>query len=203
MARCLNLLQVMDHGKLTDNNGKSVDFRSIILVMTTNAGAAELHKQAIGFERGLKTDEDQEAINRMFTPEFRNRLDATIAFSHLPAEVVARVVEKFILQLEAQLHDRNVSIELSEAARAWIADKGFDKLYGARPMGRFIQEHVKKPLAEELLFGKLEKGGHVVIGLKDGKLDFTLTEEPVGLKGRKPGEAGDGGAEPKVPALVE
>ena len=193
------LLQVMDHGKLTDNNGKSVDFRSIILVMTTNAGASELHKQAIGFERGLKSDEDTEAINRMFTPEFRNRLDSIIGFSHLPVEVVARVVEKFILQLEAQLHDRNVSIEMSDAARAWIAEKGFDKLYGARPMGRFIQEHVKKPLAEELLFGKLEKGGHVVIDLKDGKLDFGLTADGAAKKPGAEDEADTG----KVPVFAD
>ena len=198
------LLQVMDHGKLTDNNGKSVDFRHIILIMTTNAGAAEMHKQGIGFGRGLKSDEDQEAITRMFTPEFRNRLDSIIAFSSLEPEVVARVVDKFILQLEAQLHDRNVSIELSDDARAWIASKGFDKLFGARPMSRFIQEHVKKPLAEELLFGKLEKGGHVVITLNDGKLDFVVTADPAPKKRDAEGDgAAEGAAEGKVPALVE
>ena len=184
------LLQVMDHGKLTDNNGKGIDFRNIILIMTTNAGAAELHKQSIGFERGMKEGEDEEAVNRMFTPEFRNRLDATIGFAHLSPEVVVQVVEKFILQLEAQLQDRNVSIELSGEARGWIAEKGFDSLFGARPMGRFIQEHVKRPLADELLFGKLEKGGHVVITLGDGKLAFDLREETP--RGRKPPKGGRG-----------
>ncbi len=193
------LLQVMDHGKLTDNNGKSVDFRNIILIMTTNAGASELHKQGIGFGRGIKSDEDQEAINRLFTPEFRNRLDSIIAFGSLEPEVVARVVDKFVLQLEAQLQDRNVSIQMSDEARAWIAKKGFDKLFGARPMSRFIQEHIKKPLAEELLFGKLEKGGHVVITLVDDKLAFELTAE---TNPKKPDSEEDDAGEDKVPALV-
>jgi ATP-dependent Clp protease ATP-binding subunit ClpA len=193
------LLQVMDHGKLTDNNGKSVDFRNIILIMTTNAGASELHKQGIGFGRGIKSDEDQEAINRLFTPEFRNRLDSIIAFSALETEIVARVVDKFILQLEAQLQDRNVSIQMSDEARAWVAQKGFDKLFGARPMARFIQENVKKPLAEELLFGKLEKGGHVVITLKDDKLAFALTADATP---KKPDPEEDDAGEDKVPALV-
>ncbi len=193
------LLQVMDHGKLTDNNGKSVDFRSVILIMTTNAGAAEMQKQGIGFGRGMKSDEDAEAITRLFTPEFRNRLDAVIAFGMLPPEVVSRVVDKFVLQLEAQLQDRNVSIALSDEARAWIAEKGFDKQYGARPMARFIQEKVKKPLAEELLFGKLEKGGHVVITLKDDKLAFELTADAAP---KKPDSEEDDAGEDKVPALV-
>ena len=193
------LLQVMDHGKLTDNNGKSVDFRNIILIMTTNAGASELHKQGIGFGRGMRSDEDQEAINRLFTPEFRNRLDSIIPFASLEQDVVARVVDKFILQLEAQLHDRNVSIQMSDDARAWIAEKGFDKLFGARPMSRFIQEHVKKQLAEELLFGKLEKGGHVVITLKDGKLAFDVTADTTS---KKPDPEEDDAGEGKVPALV-
>ena len=205
------LLQVMDHGKLTDNNGKSIDFRNVILIMTTNAGAAELHKQSIGFERGIKEGEDEEAITRMFSPEFRNRLDAIVAFDSLTPEVVAKVVEKFILQLEAQLEDRNVSIELSEDAQSWIAEKGFDKIFGARPMGRFIQEHVKKPLADELLFGKLVKGGHVLITLVDGKLSFDLKEEPATPK-RKPSKGGPGGSRKspdgdsggdKVPVLVD
>ena len=205
------LLQVMDHGKLTDNNGKSIDFRNVILIMTTNAGAAELHKQSIGFERGIKEGEDEEAITRMFSPEFRNRLDAIVAFDSLTPEVVAKVVEKFILQLEAQLEDRNVSIELSEDAQSWIAEKGFDKIFGARPMGRFIQEHVKSPLADELLFGKLVKGGHVLITLVDGKLSFALKEEPATPK-RKPGKGGPGGSRKspdgdsggdKVPVLVD
>ena len=205
------LLQVMDHGKLTDNNGKSIDFRNVILIMTTNAGASELHKQSIGFERGIKEGEDEEAITRMFSPEFRNRLDSIVAFDSLTPKVVAKVVEKFVLQLEAQLEDRNVSIEMSEEAQSWIAEKGFDKIFGARPMGRFIQEHVKKPLADELLFGKLVKGGHVLITVSDGKLAFDLTEESAASK-RKPGKGGRGGprkspdGDPggdKVPVLVD
>src|SRR6202790_4340135 len=153
------LLQVMDHGKLTDHNGKIVDFRNVILIMTTNAGAAELAKQAIGFGSGIRTGHDEEAITRMFTPEFRNRLDATISFAPLSADTIGRVVGKFILQLEEQLADRNVTIELDASARAWLAEKGYDPLFGARPLARIIQEHIKKPLAEELLFGHLAKGG--------------------------------------------
>jgi ATP-dependent Clp protease ATP-binding subunit ClpA len=172
------LLQVMDHGKLTDHNGKVVDFRNVILIMTTNAGAQEMSKAAIGFGRERREGEDQEAINRMFTPEFRNRLDQIIAFSNLPPEVVAQVVDKFVMQLEAQLADRHVSIELSESARKWLAQKGFDPLYGARPLARVIQENIKKPLAEDILFGKLEKGGTVRIGLdrETDKLTFEIVE---------------------------
>ena len=166
------LLQVMDHGRLTDHNGKTVDFRNVILIMTTNAGAADLSKEAIGFGRTSRAGEDEEAIKRTFTPEFRNRLDAIIPFANLTPETVGRVVEKFVLQLEAQLADRHVTIEISSAAKEWLAEKGYDRLYGARPLGRVIQEHIKKPLAEELLFGKLVKGGVVKISLKDGKLDF-------------------------------
>ncbi len=170
------LLQVMDHGKLTDHNGKTVDFRNIILIMTTNAGAADLARPAIGFEREARHGEDDEAIKRMFTPEFRNRLDATIAFAALTPEVVARVVEKFVMQLEAQLADRNVTIELSSAAKEWLAEKGYDRLYGARPLARVIQEHIKKPLAEELLFGRLARGGAVKVTLRDGALAFEFIE---------------------------
>ncbi|MBI1180812.1 MAG: AAA domain-containing protein, partial [Alphaproteobacteria bacterium] len=168
------LLQIMDHGKLTDHSGKSVDFRNAILIMTTNAGAAELSQAAIGFGRGNKDDADDEAIKRMFTPEFRNRLDATIAFSHLEPAIVSRVVEKFIMQLEAQLSDRHVTFELTQPAIEWLVEKGYDRLYGARPMGRTIQEFIKKPLADELLFGKLAKGGHVVVRVKDGALKFEI-----------------------------
>jgi len=172
------LLQVMDHGKLTDHNGKTVDFRNVILIMTTNAGAQEMSKAAIGFGRERREGEDQEAINRMFTPEFRNRLDQIIAFSNLPPEVVAQVVDKFVMQLEAQLADRHVSIDLSEDARKWLAQKGFDPLYGARPLARVIQEHIKKALAEDILFGRLEKGGTVRIGLdkEADKLTFEIVE---------------------------
>jgi ATP-dependent Clp protease ATP-binding subunit ClpA len=175
------LLQVMDHGKLTDHNGKQVDFRNVILIMTTNAGAADLAKAAIGFNRTKREGDDQDAIKRLFTPEFRNRLDATIAFQNLPRDVIAKVVEKFVFQLEAQLADRNVTIELSDEASAWLIEHGYDESFGARPMARVIQDNIKKPLAEELLFGKLEGGGTVRVVVKeqpDGKtgLDFEIVE---------------------------
>uniref|UniRef100_UPI0037844579 AAA family ATPase n=1 Tax=Inquilinus sp. TaxID=1932117 RepID=UPI0037844579 len=172
------LLQIMDHGKLTDHNGKSVDFRNVILIMTTNAGATELTKQSIGFGASRKDDAGTEAINRMFTPEFRNRLDATIAFGHLTPEIVAQVVDKFVIQLETQLADRHVTIELSSTARQWLVKRGYDELYGARPMARVIQEYIKKPLANELLFGKLVKGGQVRVDVApDGEsLSFDYIE---------------------------
>ena len=174
------LLQVMDHGKLTDHNGKNVDFRNVILIMTTNAGAADLTKAVIGFERDKREGEDTEAINRMFTPEFRNRLDAIIPFNTLSPEIIGRVVEKFVLLLEGQLADRGVTIELSPEAREWLGRKGYDPLYGARPLGRIIQEHLKKPLAEELLFGSLQKGGAVKVGLdaSSDRLTFIYPPSP-------------------------
>jgi ATP-dependent Clp protease ATP-binding subunit ClpA len=172
------LLQVMDYGKLTDHNGKTVDFRNVILIMTTNAGAADLAKAAIGFGAEVRVGDDEEAINRLFTPEFRNRLDAVISFAALTPETIGRVVDKFILQLEEQLADRNVTIELDAPARKWLGAKGYDKLFGARPLARIIQEHVKKPLAEELLFGKLVKGGVVHVQVKDDKLVFSFEEAP-------------------------
>ena len=171
------LLQVMDHGSLTDHNGRTVNFRNVVLIMTSNAGASEQAKSAIGFGRDRREGEDTAAIERTFTPEFRNRLDAVISFQPLPKDVIMQVVEKFVLQLEAQLMDRNVSIELSKPAAAWLADKGYDDKMGARPLGRVIQEYIKKPLAEELLFGKLAKGGWVKVGVKDGKIDLK-TEGP-------------------------
>jgi ATP-dependent Clp protease ATP-binding subunit ClpA len=188
------LLQVMDHGKLTDHNGKTVDFRNVILIMTTNAGASDMAKEAIGFGRDVRQGEDDDAIKRLFTPEFRNRLDATITFAGLTQEIVGRVVEKFVMQLEAQLADRNVTIELSSAAKEWLAERGYDRLYGARPLGRVIQEHIKKPLAEELLFGKLVKGGAVKVTLKDNKLEFEITEAtaPVQPKTEGDDEGGSG-----------
>ena len=186
------LLQVMDHGKLTDHNGKSVDFRNVILIMTTNAGAADLVKPPIGFERSVRIGEDTEAINRMFTPEFRNRLDAIIPFAGLSPEIVGKVVDKFVTQLEAQLGERNVEIELTEAARHWLAQKGYDPQFGARPLGRIIQEHVKKALAEELLFGKLVAGGRVRVDFDGEKLVFDYPTPPAPRD-----------EEPKVPALVE
>ncbi|MCK0139566.1 ATP-dependent Clp protease ATP-binding subunit ClpA [Aliiroseovarius sp. F47248L] len=171
------LLQVMDHGELTDHNGRTVSFRNVVLIMTSNAGAAEQAKSAIGFGRDRREGEDTAAIERTFTPEFRNRLDAVISFAPLGKEVILQVVEKFVLQLEAQLLDRGVSIELTRAAAEWIADKGYDDRMGARPLGRVIQEHIKKPLAEELLFGKLVKGGLVQVGVKNGELDIRI-EKP-------------------------
>ena len=184
------LLQIMDHGKLTDHNGKQVNFRNVILIMTTNAGAADLARQAFGFTRQKREGDDHEAINRQFAPEFRNRLDAIISFSHLNADVIKMVVEKFVLQLEAQLADRDVTIELSEAASNWLIVRGYDEQMGARPMARVIQEYVKKPLADEVLFGKLKGGGHVrVIVEKDEqgeeKLGFEFVEGPVTPKPEK------------------
>lgn len=168
------LLQVMDHGSLTDHNGKKIDFRNVILIMTTNAGASDMQKPPIGFGRTKREGEDEEAIKKLFTPEFRNRLDAVIPFSGLSEEIIARVVEKFVLQLEVQLADRNVTIELSKAANKWLGERGFDENFGARPLSRIIQEHVKKPLAEELLFGKLKRGGVVHVDVKDDALSFAV-----------------------------
>ena len=170
------LLQVMDHGKLTDHNGRTVDFRNVILIMTSNAGASEQAKSAVGFGRERREGEDTAAIERTFTPEFRNRLDAVISFAPLPKSVILQVVEKFVLQLEAQLLDRNVHIELSPDAAAWLGEKGYDDKMGARPLARVIQEHIKKPLAEELLFGKLTKGGLVLVGVQDNKIALTIAE---------------------------
>jgi len=170
------LLQVMDHGNLTDHNGKVVNFRNVILIMTTNAGSADLAKPAMGFLREQRMGDDTAAIEKLFTPEFRNRLDALITFNPLSPEIVERVVEKFVLQLEGQLGERGVTIQLTPEARKWLAQKGYDPLYGARPLSRIIQEHVKKPLAEELLFGKLQKGGAVTVGLDTDaqKLTFDI-----------------------------
>jgi ATP-dependent Clp protease ATP-binding subunit ClpA len=174
------LLQVMDNGALTDANGRKVDFRNVIVIMTTNAGASDAAKNSIGFGRGKKEEEQEEALKRMFTPEFRNRLDAIVTFGGLTPEIIDRVVEKFILQLEVQLEDRNVSIEVSKPARDWLAKRGFDAEMGARPLARTIQEFVKKPMAEELLFGKLQKGGVVQIDLdkKAEELTFKYIAEP-------------------------
>ena len=192
------LLQVMDNGKLTDHHGKTVDFRNVVLIMTTNAGAADMASEGIGFGNVSKEDASEDAVKRMFTPEFRNRLDAIVPFNYLPTEVVSRVVEKFILELELQLADRNVHISLDDAARKWLTDKGYDRLYGARPMGRLIQEKVKQPLAEELLFGKLVHGGEVKVRMKEdgaagGELAFEVTpaapKAPKGKPKKKPAAA--------------
>ena len=200
------LLQVMDHGKLTDHNGKQVDFRNVILIMTTNAGASEMAKAAIGFGNSKRTGDDEEAINRLFTPEFRNRLDATIAFDSLPPEVVHQVVQKFVLQLEAQLADRGVTFELDDKATAWLAERGYDERMGARPLGRLIQEVIKQPLADEVLFGKLQKGGVVKVSVEekpDGETGLKLESIPDENATRKErplsasGGEGEGGERPK------
>ncbi|MAR79360.1 MAG: ATP-dependent Clp protease ATP-binding subunit ClpA [Rhodospirillaceae bacterium] len=175
------LLQVMDHGKLTDHSGKSVNFRNVILILTTNAGASEMNKHSIGFGGGLKTDEDEKAIKRLFTPEFRNRLDAIIPFSKLNIDIIRMVVEKFIAQLESQLAERGVVIELSPQAKDWIGLNGYDDLMGARPLSRFIQEKIKVPITEEILFGTLSKGGVIKIDLIDDNLDF-IYEPRIGNK---------------------
>ena len=179
------LLQVMDHGKLTDHHGKTVDFRNVVLIMTTNAGAADAARQGIGFGAGAKVEASEEAVKKMFTPEFRNRLDAIVPFDYLAMETVSRVVDKFILQLELQLAEQNVHIQFDSDARTWLGKRGYDRLMGARPMARLIQDKVKQPLAEELLFGKLNAGGEVHVSLKDDKLSFELT--PAAPKAPRPG----------------
>jgi ATP-dependent Clp protease ATP-binding subunit ClpA len=205
------LLQVMDHGKLTDHNGKQVDFRNVILIMTTNAGAADLARPPMGFNRSKREGDDTEAINRMFTPEFRNRLDAVIAFSPLPPDIILKVVEKFVFQLEAQLADRGVTIELSDEAAKWLAEKGYDEKFGARPLARVIQEHIKKPLADELLFGRLENGGTVRVVVSEGpepKLDFEFfpadpAQKPKAKSEEPEDEEEDAEEADESPALVE
>jgi len=169
------LLQVMDHGKLTDHNGKRIDFRNVVLIMTTNAGASEAARESIGFGRGKREGEDEAAIRNLFTPEFRNRLDATIAFAPLSREVIDRVVEKFVLELEAQLIDRDVTFDLTPEATRWLGEKGYDDSFGARPLARVIQDHIKKPLADEILFGKLQNGGTVRV-LLDRQADKLVFE---------------------------
>ncbi len=173
------LLQVMDHGTLTDNNGRKADFRNVVLVMTTNAGADQMSRPSIGFKEQDHSGDSGEVIKKMFTPEFRNRLDAIVQFGPLDEKTIGHVVDKFIIELETQLEEKRVSIEVDENARAWLAEHGFDKLMGARPMARVIQENIKRPLAEELLFGRLEGGGRVRIGVTDDKLSFDFENEAV------------------------
>ncbi|HXQ14496.1 MAG TPA: AAA family ATPase, partial [Caulobacteraceae bacterium] len=196
------LLQVMDHGALTDANGKKVDFRNVVLIMTTNAGASDSQRNSIGFGRGKIEGADDEAIKKLFTPEFRNRLDATVAFKALTPEVIRMVVQKFILQLEAQLADRHVTIEATEDALDWLAKNGFDELYGARPLARVIQEQIKKPLADDILFGRLSKGGHVKVVLKDGKIAFEFDAPAPAPSAGKP-RAPEATSEPQEPALAD
>jgi len=185
------LLQVMDHGKLTDHNGKKIDFRNVVLIMTTNAGASDAAKDAIGFGRGKREGEDEEAIKKLFTPEFRNRLDAIIPFAPLSRDIIDKVVEKFVLELEAQLADRDVTFDLTAEATRWLGEKGYDDSFGARPLARVIQENIKKPLADEILFGQLKDGGtvRVLLDREKDKLAFefiTAAEaKPRAPKGKK------------------
>jgi ATP-dependent Clp protease ATP-binding subunit ClpA len=178
------LLQVMDHGRLTDHHGKTVDFRNVVLIMTTNAGAADMARSSIGFGATTKLDAGDEAVKKMFAPEFRNRLDAIVPFDYLGTETVSRVVDKFILELELQLADQNVHIQFDGDARTWLAKRGYDKMMGARPMARLLQDKIKQPLAEELLFGKLAGGGEVHVSIKDDAPAFELT--PAAPKVAKP-----------------
>lgn len=190
------LLQVMDHGKLTDHSGKKIDFRNVILIMTSNAGAFEMQKAAIGFGRSKREGEDEEAINRLFTPEFRNRLDATIGFNSLSRDVIHKVVQKFVLELEAQLEDRNITFELTDEAIEWLAAKGYDEKFGARPLARVIQDSIKRPLADEILFGRLKRGGTVKVLLGDSDtLDFEIVETPP-RRPRKPKALTDNSPKP-------
>jgi ATP-dependent Clp protease ATP-binding subunit ClpA len=179
------LLQIMDHGKLTDTNGREANFRNVVLVMTTNAGAAQAARRSIGFVEQSHATDAMEIIRRAFSPEFRNRLDAIIQFGALDMEHILRVVDKFLIELEAQLQEKHVSLHVDSEARRWLAENGFDVQMGARPMARVIQENVKRPLADELLFGKLSTGGRVNLSVKDGKLDVTVE------------------ADEKLPAVVE
>jgi ATP-dependent Clp protease ATP-binding subunit ClpA len=172
------LLQVMDHGTLTDNNGRKADFRHVIIVMTTNAGAQEMARPSIGFTHADNASDGMEAIRRIFSPEFRNRLDAVIQFAALDPATIERVVDKMILEVEAQLEQKGVTISLDDAARRWVATRGYDPKMGARPMARTIQEHIKRPLAEELLFGRLASGGHVRVSVNEGGSELVLHYEP-------------------------
>ena len=202
------LLQVMDHGTLTDNNGRKADFRNVILVMTTNAGADRMSRPSIGFTVQDHSGDGLEAIQRMFSPEFRNRLDSVVQFAPLGADTIAHVVDKFIIELEGQLEEKRVILEVDEEARAWLAEHGFDALMGARPMARIIQEHIKRPLADELLFGRLEGGGHVKVTARDGALAFEYERKRKNASGSpaesrrfgSPEPAPDGSPAPRLPA---
>jgi len=179
------LLQVMDHGTLTDNNGRKADFRHVVIVMTTNAGAAEMSRASIGFVASDNAPDGMEAIRRLFSPEFRNRLDAIVQFEALDERTIQRVVDKLIVEVEAQLENKGVALHVEDDARAWIAKRGYDPKMGARPMARVIQEHIKRPLAEELLFGQLEKGGQAFVKVgPDGeiKIETRSAEEPALLE---------------------
>ncbi len=188
------LLQVMDHGTLTDNNGRKADFRNVIIIMTTNAGAADLQKRSIGFSDNRQLGDEMVEIKRLFTPEFRNRLDAIISFRSLDTEIIMRVVDKFLMQLEEQLHEKKVDAIFSESLRAMLAEKGFDPLMGARPMQRLIQDTIRKALADELLFGKLVGGGKVTVDLDEkGEVVLSYAENPP-----PPPSSGEGEEQPEV-----
>jgi ATP-dependent Clp protease ATP-binding subunit ClpA len=172
------LLQVMDHGTLTDNNGRKADFRNVILIMTTNAGAEDISRNSIGFSKQDNTTDGMEAIKKMFTPEFRNRLDSVVQFGSLSLEHIKTVVDKFLVELQTQLDEKHVTIEVTDAARQWLAENGYDEKMGARPMARLIQDKIKRPLAEELLFGALSDGGGVVkVAIRQGELVLDMETE--------------------------
>ena len=171
------LLQVMDHGTLTDSSGRKADFRNVILIMTTNAGVWETTRKSMGFKEQNHSYDAMDEIHKVFTPEFRNRLDNIIWFNHLDMAVTQQVVDKFIVELQSQLDRKGVSLELTQVAREWLADKGYDKEMGARPMSRLIQDKLKKPLANEVLFGKLCNGGNVKVNIKDDEIEFVYEEK--------------------------
>jgi ATP-dependent Clp protease ATP-binding subunit ClpA len=171
------LLQIMDYGKLTDHNGKSVDFRNVILIMTTNAGAVDISKKRIGFNSVRSSSDSSEAIDKLFTPEFRNRIDSIIHFNHLNKEIVLSIVDKFIIEVEALLYEKGVTLAIDQETKEYLADKGYDEVYGARQLSRVIQEEIKKPMSEELIFGSIAKGGHIDIILKDNKVNFQYSHK--------------------------
>ncbi len=171
------LLQVMDYGKLTDHNGKSVDFRNVILIMTTNAGAIDISKKRIGFNSLRSSSDSDDAINKLFSPEFRNRIDSIIHFNHLKPEIVLSILDKFIIQIEAQLDEKKVTLKINQSAKEYLSKKGYDEVYGARELGRIIQEEIKKPIAEELIFGKISNGGHIEISFLNKKINFKFSNK--------------------------
>jgi ATP-dependent Clp protease ATP-binding subunit ClpA len=171
------MLQVMDHGTLTDTNGRKTDFRNVILVMTTNAGADRMSRASMGFAQQDHSHDSMEVIKQMFSPEFRNRLNGIIQFNPLDTVTIKNVVDKFLVELQAQLDGKKVFVDVDESARNWLAEHGYDKIMGARPMERLIREKIKKPLAEELLFGKLEHGGHVIVTEEAGEIKIEILEE--------------------------
>jgi ATP-dependent Clp protease ATP-binding subunit ClpA len=170
------LLQVMDSGRLTDSNGKTADFRNVIVIMTTNSGARELSKNQIGLHKDTLNSYSMDALKSQFSPEFLNRLDSVIQFTHLTDDVIYRIVEKFIIELQEKLKKKKVDLNVTAEAKKWLMEKVYDKAYGARPMSRAIQDYVKKPLVDEVLFGKLENGGEITVDLKNNKLDFKFSE---------------------------